>query len=302
MILITGITGKSGQYLFNEIINNSELISDKHFRLIIRNSLVADTFRSDKVLIEKYIGDLNNIDFIDEAMKDVDIVINIAGIYYSENIVKSAMKNKVKWIILVHTTGIFSKYKYASKEYKRIENNIINQLKNTNIDLTIVRPTMIYGNLNDKNISTFIRMVDKLIIFPVVDGGKYLLQPVCAKDLGLAYFSILLNHHVTRNKEYTLSGKEPIYLIDLLKIIADYLGKKRIFISIPYFFAYCLACILYFSTFGKIDIREKTQRLVEDRAFSHDLASKDFNYNPVDFNEGVKEEINDYINKKNRKL
>ena len=254
------------------------------------------------VIIEKYIGDLNNIDFIDKAMKDIDIVINIAGIYYSENIVKSAIKNKVQWIILVHTTGIFSKYKSASKEYKRVENNIINELKNTNIDLTIIRPTMIYGNLNDKSISTFISMVDKLIIFPVVNGGKYLLQPVCAKDLGHAYFSVLLNHHVTKKKEYILSGKDPIYLIDLLKIIADYLGKKRIFISIPYFFAYCFALILYFSSFGKIDIREKTQRLVEDRAFPHDLASEDFNYSPVDFKEGVREEINDYINKKNRKL
>ena len=43
--------------------------------------------------------------------------------------------------------------------------NVQNILKDSNIDLTILRPTMIYGSLDDKNISTFIKMVDKFRIF-----------------------------------------------------------------------------------------------------------------------------------------
>ena len=46
------------------------------------------------------------------------------------------------------------------------------------------------------------------------------------------------------------------------------------------------------------DIREKVQRLVEPRAFSHSEATKDFGYNPLNFEEGVKPEIEEYIKKK----
>ena len=42
---------------------------------------------------------------------------------------------------------------------------------------------MIYGSLDDQNMSVFIKMVDKLKIFPVINGGKYSLQPVHQEDL-----------------------------------------------------------------------------------------------------------------------
>ena len=50
-------------------------------------------------------------------------------------------------------------------------------------------------------------------------------------------------------------------------------------------------------SFKKIDLKEKVQRLVEPRAYSHDDAIKDFDYNPKPFIEGIEKEIKLYLNR-----
>ena len=160
--------------------------------------------------------------------------------------------------------------------------------------MTILRPTMIYGDLADKNISVFIRMVDKLRIFPTVNGARYDLQPVWCKDLGYAFYEVMTKWQVTRNKEYILSGGAPIQLREIFLEIAKQLGVKNTFISCPFWFASFGAWCIYLATLGKIDFREKVQRLVEPRAYGHEAAAKDFGYAPAPFAIGIREEIEMY--------
>ena len=240
--------------------------------------------------------DLDDFNKLNEIMAGVDTVFHIVNIKKSINIVKASINNNVKWVILVHTTGIYSKYKSAAQEYIEIENTINELIKNKDIKVTILRPTMIYGSLDDQNMSVFINMVDKLKLFPIVNGGKYLLQPVHQEDLGKAYFQVLTNKEKTIGNNYTLSGKDPLNFIDILKIISNKLNKKTIFISVPYSLSYFGANVLNIITFGKINIKEKVQRLVEQRAYSHENATKDFGYNPQPFTEGIEKEIKLYVN------
>jgi len=293
MILITGITGKSGLYFFQNIINDKKLKNEK-FRVVVRQTSNTDFIDKSGICIEKAIGDLNNLKFIEEAMKDIDVVFHIAGIHFSLNVIEAAIKNNVKWVILVHTTGIFSKYKSAAAQYRDIENRINLLKSNSKLDLTILRPTMIYGDIEDRNISIFIKIVDKIQIIPVINHGNYHLQPVHAKDLGNAYYQVLLNESKTKNKCYNLSGREPILLIDMLKIISKELGVSRKFFSVPFPVAYAGAWMLFAISFGNIDYREKIQRMIESRAFSHEYARNDFGYNPMSFQEGIKDEICKY--------
>ena len=106
----------------------------------------------------------------------------------------------------------------------------------------------------------------------------------------------MMNWKVTKNKEYILSGKEPIQLRTMFEVMAKQLGVKNIFISCPYPIAYAGAYMIYILTLRKIDYREKVQRLVEPRAYSHEKATKDFGYAPVSFEVGVREEVKMYKN------
>lgn len=288
-LLITGLSGRTGRYFLNEI--NNKKLNDYEIYATVRNT---DTVLDGN--INKVIIDLDDFNKLNEFLVGFDTVFHIVNIKKSVNVVKAAINNNVRWVILVHTTGIYSKFKSASQEYIEIEKQIEDLIKDTNTKITILRPTMIYGSLDDQNMSFFIKMVNKLKIFPIVNNGKYYLQPVHQEDLGKAYYSVLINEDKTIGNNYNLSGKDKLYLIDILKTISNKLNKKTIFISIPFSIAYFGGWCVYLLSFTKIDLREKIQRLVEPRAYDHDDAIKDFNYSPIPFEEGIGREINLFQN------
>ena len=154
---------------------------------------------------------------------------------------------------------------------------------------------MIYGNLSDNNVCVFIKMVDKLPIMPVVDGARYELQPVHYKDLGKAYFQVLINEDATANKDFILSGGDPILLRDMFIEIGNNLGKKVTFLSCPFCIAYAGAWLVYLFTLTKIDYREKVQRLCEPRTYSHETATETFGYSPRNFEKGIVDEVKEYL-------
>jgi nucleoside-diphosphate-sugar epimerase len=295
MLLITGITGHTGKYFLQELMRNNY---KGLIRCIVRETSDTSFLDNSGLFIEKFIGDVSDEAFIDKCMNGVDTVFHIANIKYSPKIVKIAVKNNIKRAILVHTTGIYSKFKIASQEYKNAENELEKEIKQAEIKVTILRPTMIYGDMCDHNISKFIKMIDKLRIFPAINNGKGLIQPVNARDLGKAYYDILMASPKKIKSEYNLSGNRPITMLDTFKLISDNLGKKTIFINFPIslalFMAKCLKCI----SIGRIDYIEKVQRMGEDRDFSHDEAKKDFGYSPEPFKIGIAREVNEYLKEK----
>lgn len=292
-VFITGITGKSGQYLLKEIVKAND--SEHEYTFLVRSeskaNYIKDIFPQGNVCVGSYNDDLL---LANEFDKGYDILLHIAGVQSSLKLLKPAINGGVKWVILVHTTGIYSKYKAAGELYRNIEKDIEYILKGKDIAKTILRPTMIYGNINDKNVAVFMKMVYKLRLFPVVGHANYELQPVWCGDLGKAYYQVLINPQATKNKSYNLSGAKPILLIDMFKIMAHKLGVKNRFVNVPFWFAYSLAWTLYLVTFGRVDYREKVQRLVEPRAYDHKQASIDFGYNPISFEEGIDDEIEEF--------
>ncbi|NHN34322.1 SDR family oxidoreductase [Paenibacillus agricola] len=298
MLLITGITGHTGGYFLKELINNKY---EGAIRCIVRNTSNTSSIDNSRLNIEKVVGDLDDPEFINRIMVGVHTVMHIYNIHHSPMIVQAAIENKINRAILVHTTGIYSKFKYASEGYKIIEGKISELIKNPKCptSITILRPTMIYGDLCDRNMSKFIKMVDKLRIMPVINGGRSLIQPVNARDLGVALFTVLMSQKETTGKVYDLSGEKPIKMIDVFKIITKELNLKTIYISVPLSIGVSLARILKILTLGKIDSIERVQRMGEDRSYSHNNATIDFGYNPMSFEKGIKIEVQEYL-KKNR--
>ncbi len=192
MLLVTGITGHTGRYFLQELINNKY---EGPIRCIVRETSDTSLLDNSGLNIEKVFGNLDDPDFIDSVMDGIETVMHIYNIHHSPVIVEAAIKKKVKRAILVHTTGIYSEFKYASEGYKKIEQKImeLKSIPKCPTNITILRPSMIYGDLCDRNMSKFIKMVDKLRIMPVIDGGKSLIQPVNARDLGKAFFTVLMS-------------------------------------------------------------------------------------------------------------
>lgn len=294
MLLVTGITGHSGRYFLQELIDHKY---QEPIRCIVRETSDTSMLDESGLNIEKIVGDLSDEEFINRAMDNVDTVMHIFNIHHSPVIVETAINRGVIRVILVHTTGIYSNFKEASRFYKEVEQKINNLTENElcKLKITILRPSMIYGDLCDRNISKFIKMIDRSRIVPVIDGGKSLIQPVNARDLGKAYYDVLMSPEKTSGNAYNLSGDKPIQIIDVMKQIAKNLNKQRYFISLPIELALFSARIVYFISFGKLDYIEKVKRMTENRSYSHELATNDFGYLPMEIEKGIQIEVNEYL-------
>lgn len=292
MLLVTGITGHTGKYFLQELINNKY---EGPIRCIVRKTSDTSMLDNSGINIEKVVGDIHDESFLDEATKGVDSIVHIVNVRYTPKVLNAAIKNDVKRIVSIHTTGIFSKFRIASEEYMIIEKEIKDILSKNDISMTILRPTMIYGDMCDRNMSRFIKMVDRFRIFPVINHGKSLIQPVNARDLGKAYYEVLMMPAEKAKSEYILSGDKPITMLEAFKLISGNLGKETIFVSFPLGFGVLLARVLKLITYGRIDYIERVQRMSEDRSFSHEAATADFGYRPESFKVGIAREVKEYL-------
>lgn len=303
-LAITGITGKSGQAFAFYLSQNADKIREM-FPDGIRLLLHKKRERDEKILSEFepeiMYGELDDGGFLAESLAGVDTIVHIAGIHWSREIVTAAGNAYVRRMIMVHTTGIYSKYKAAGEEYRNIDEYVYMMCKSKGIVLTILRPTMIFGTLSDGNVAKFIKMVDKFPIMPVVNHAEYELQPVYFEDLGKAYLDVLLSEEVTGGHDYILSGGEEIMLKDMFIEMGAYLSKEMKFVSVPFPIAYAGAWFFYLISLKKIDMREKVQRLCEPRVYPYEEAARDFGYCPRTFRSVIGNEVAQYIEHKKNK-
>ena len=298
ILAITGITGKSGQAFAYNLEKNRDVIKEMFpggIRLLLHRQRDRDSSILPSFETEMMYGDLEDEQFLSEALVGVDTIVHIAGIHWSRQLTTAAAGNFVRRMIVVHTTGIYSKYKAAGEEYRNIDDFVYMMCKSKNIILSILRPTMIYGTLGDRNVASFIKMVDRLPVMPVVNNAAYELQPVHFEDLGKAYYDVLVSEKITGGRDYILSGGEEITLKDMLTEMGAYLSKRMRFVNVPFPIAYSGAWFVFLITAGKKDYREKVQRLCEPRVYPHEEATRDFGYFPRTFRSAIGEDVHEYM-------
>ena len=286
-IAVTGITGHTGRFFLQELIKNNY---QGCVRCLVRETTDTSILDNSGLNISKIVGDKTRSDSLEKLIDGAEIVVHIANIQQSPDVVRICKKNGVERLILVHTTGIYSKYKMASAEYKEIEASVRELLVDSSLDVTILRPTMIFGDMCDHNIHKFIRMVDKLPLMPEINHGEGRLQPVNARDLGKAYYQAMMALHLPEY-DYVVSGECSITMHELFELIGLYLGKKVHFINCPMGVGVFLAKVLKTVTFGRIDYVEKVLRMGENRDYGHDAAARDFLYSTEEFKTGLAREV-----------
>lgn len=289
VLLVTGATGHSGKWFFKDLVQSNYR---GKIRCLVRQTSDLTYLKGTGLDLEFRFGDLSDSDYVRESMAGVKIVLHIAGIIYSDHVVAGGALTGVEWFILVHTTGRYSKFKSASAGYIATEESLLKSYQN----LTILRPTMIYGSSSDHNMWKLINFINSYKFFPVFGDGSNLMQPVHAKDLGHAYFRVLNKREITMGKQYNLSGHDPITYKNILKTVAKSLGRRRIFISVPMWLCLLGASIYNFIFRSKAIISvEQVMRMNEDKAFSWENAKNDFDYSPLSFEDGIRLEINELL-------
>jgi len=97
---------------------------------------------------------------------------------------------------------------------------------------TILRPTMIYAEGRDGNVSRLASLIGKLGFLPLSGSGAGLRQPVHADDLAAAAIAAAQSA-AARDRAYDLSGAETLTYRVMAERVFEGVGRKPAIISLP---------------------------------------------------------------------
>jgi len=255
---LIGGTGFVGSYIIDELIKHNMTP-----RLLVRNGAQSKLLQQDKC--ELIYGEVDDKTAVMETLRGCSAVIyNIGiirefpanGITYeslhylgAKRCIDVAANLNIDRFILMSANGVkadgtgYQKTKMLAEEY----------LESVNLDYTIFRPSLVFGDPRGNSRPEFCTQLKKDMLnlpfpspnfFPGLNpfnSGNFAMSPIHAKDVA-SIFVKSINEMKTFKKTFHLGGKA-IYWKDIIKIISGAYGKKKLTIPAPAFFIKLLAAI-----------------------------------------------------------
>ncbi len=229
-------------------------------------------------------GELNDRDSLVAAYDGQPCIVSAAPILYTANLLSAC--GGIDRLIAVSTTGVFSAHRGQAPAIREAESLI----ETSGVGYTIMRPTLTYGCREDGTISRLIRFIKRCPVIPLPGGGNSLFQPVHVDDVASALVGALVSSSSERMC-YNIAGGSTHSLSEIVHIIASQLERSVITVSVPLGAAERVSAILGRLTgYRGIDVGQ-LRRLREDKTFGYEDATRDVDYRPRGFAEGVGEQI-----------
>lgn len=195
----------------------------------------------------------------------------------------------VKRILALSSVSLFSKSlspdvqeQALAKRLKHGESALIEWARSFGVAWTILRPTMIYGRGQDRNITRLSNLIKRWEAFPIVGAAEGMRQPVHAEDVAHACRNAL-QCGSSYGKCYTISGGEELSYVDMLGRLFEAQNLPSRFISIPIpLFRFIKPLLRVISTRTAWN-PEMFERMNEHLVGDHSSASADFGYCPRAF-------------------
>lgn len=282
-VLVTGGTGFVGRRTIPLLLSNGYDVVG-----LARSDNAADALVGAGVEIVR--GDLADPLSTAEAFAEAhaDALVNIAslGFGHGPDIVAAALGANIRRCVFVSTTAIFTKLNAQTKSVRlEAERAIVD----SGLDYTILRPTMIYGAPDDRNLARLLKALKKFPVFPLVGGGKRLQQPVHVEDVAHALVSSL-GEPMTIGRDYDIAGPTPLPFGDMVDQAATAVSKRVIKVPLP-LAPVVTAARIYERVSKRPRLKaEQFERLGEDKSFDITAAQHDFGYDPRTFERGISDE------------
>jgi len=246
-VALFGGTGFVGTYITEELLNNNH-----DPVLLVRPGSENKVYLPEKCHVN--IGDITDFESIEQTINNTDAVIYNIGIIRqfpkkgitfeamhfegARHCMEAAERLGVKRFILMSANGV----KYNGTLYQSTKFLAEQYLKNTELEWTIFRPSLIFGD--PKGTQEFCSQLrDDMLSLPLpaplfFEGlipwaaGKFEMSPVHIKDVAV-FFVKALNNGKTIGKIYELGGPKSYTWIELIDLIAAASGKKKWKIPAP---------------------------------------------------------------------
>ncbi|MEW6077211.1 MAG: NAD(P)H-binding protein [Thermodesulfobacteriota bacterium] len=282
IILVAGGTGFTGSRTVPMLARRG-----LDLRCLVRREGDAQYFK--RLGAEPVFADLEDPGSLAMAFEGVSGLISMVGLHtgHAAAMVDAAVAAGVKRALFVTSTSIFTRPDTSTKRHLLEAEK---RIRDSGLDYTIIRPTMVYGDEQDRNICRLIRYLARWPVLFIPGPGTWRVQPVYVDDAAGAIADAWQTPG-TIGKCYNISGREPLTFNALVDTVSALLKRKIMKIHLPV--SPLVAACKRAETAGlSFFVRsDQIERLNEDKSFAHDEATADFQFAPVSFETGVRREI-----------
>lgn len=277
-VLVSGGTGLLGQGLLRVLRESGE----HEVRCFVRKTSPVGRLGG----LELAYGDARDAGSMEGALRGTDAFVHIAGIECAPHVLEAMRRAGPRRLVIVSSTSAHSAYEFRSGPKRRMEELV----RDSELEWTIVRPSMIYGSELDKNVSKLLRFLERSPVFPLFGSGENLWQPVYHEDLARGVLAAL-EFPGAVGRSYDLPGGRPLSYAELVRTAADALGKKVRVLRTP--LGPARRALELAERLGvSLPVRsEQVLRLGEDKAYPYEEARRELGYAPRSFAEGVVLEV-----------
>ncbi len=186
--------------------------------------------------------DITDPDQVRAALAGADAAVNLAGILFPSgqsfdevhadgagNVAEAAAKAGVKALVHVSAIGADSE---SHSHYAQSKAEGEARLRAAFPAATILRPSIIFG-ADDGFFNRFAGLARIWPVLPLIGGGKTRFQPVFVGDVAAA-IAIALTSDVARGKTYELGGPMTYSFKELMEIVCEQTGRKRLLLPVPF--------------------------------------------------------------------
>jgi len=188
---------------------------------------------------------------LDEAVMDAGVVINLVGLLFergrqnfeaahvhgTEHILAACTRAKIRQYLHMSALGAGQ---IPASDYARTKGEAEGHVRQSGLNWAIYRPSVIYGS-GDSFFNRFRAMSRILPVLPVVGGGTKF-QPVWVNDVARAFIMAVNNRHASE-KIFELGGPKTYTLMQLLTMLMDALGRRRVLAPLPFPLASVIATL-----------------------------------------------------------
>jgi nucleoside-diphosphate-sugar epimerase len=276
MILVAGAGGYVGRRIVKRLRDSGDSV-----RCLVRETTDPDGLGA---CSQRAVADLES-PLPPSLFQDADAVVSAAHIRFAPNLVRAGLAAGVRRFVLFSSTWRFSNVVTSTTESVVKGEDETAELE---ADLTYLRPTMIYGPGDDRNISRIRSHMSRSRMIPIFGSGECLVQPVYVDDVADAAIQAL-RRAVAIGKAYTIAGPSPMAYTDMVDAIARRLGRTVVKVYVPLFAAVPIVKLYEsMSSNPRVSV-DQVRRMSEDRAFGIEETLQELGFEPRGFEEGLRD-------------
>lgn len=187
--------------------------------------------------------DIHDDGAVTAATRDTDAVINLVAILYEKGqqtfrslhvdgarrIATAAKEAGASRLVQMSALGASATSPSAYARTKAAGEQAVREVFP---DATVVRPSIVFGR-DDDFFNRFAGMASISPALPLIGGGKSRFQPVFVEDVAAAFAAILADP-ATAGKTYELGGPQVYTFRELMEILLEQMGSRRLLVPLPF--------------------------------------------------------------------